>query len=215
MYSAIDAWARSRPGRGLAVVMTGTDLYRDLAVDDWVRRSLSVAQKIVVLQPEGLAALPADLRWKAQAIFQSTSERRTLAKPVRRLWAVMVGHLRDEKDPRTLFAAARLLRDRADIAIDHIGHPLVEALGREGDRRPSRVRQLGRPVERLATPGECVAAHRHEHGWSCRPAAHADRHVAMRGASTSARPGDDTSLSEYDAWRTGRAIGTTRARSIS
>ena len=127
--SAIDAWARGSPGRGLAVVMTGTDLYRDLAVDDRVRLSLAAAQKIVVLQPEGLAALPQDVRWKAQAIFQSTGERRTLAKSVRRLRAVMVGHLRDEKDPLTLMAAARLVRDEPGIAIDHIGASLDSALG--------------------------------------------------------------------------------------
>ena len=40
----------------------------------------------------------------------------------------MVGHLRDEKSPQTLFAAAHLLKDHADIFIDHIGEPLDEGL---------------------------------------------------------------------------------------
>jgi glycosyltransferase involved in cell wall biosynthesis len=41
----------------------------------------------------------------------------------------MVGHLRDEKDPRTLLDAARRLTHRRDILIDHIGAPLDPALG--------------------------------------------------------------------------------------
>jgi len=41
---------------------------------------------------------------------------------------VMVGHLRDEKSPDTLFAAIPLLADHPDIRIDHIGAPLDAAL---------------------------------------------------------------------------------------
>jgi glycosyltransferase involved in cell wall biosynthesis len=43
----------------------------------------------------------------------------------------MVGHLREEKDPRTLFAAVRRLAHRPDIRIDHIGAALDPALGAE------------------------------------------------------------------------------------
>jgi glycosyltransferase involved in cell wall biosynthesis len=43
----------------------------------------------------------------------------------------MVGHLRDEKDPRTAFAAMRLLAAREDIRLDHIGASLDAALGDE------------------------------------------------------------------------------------
>jgi glycosyltransferase involved in cell wall biosynthesis len=41
----------------------------------------------------------------------------------------MVGHLRAEKSPATLFAAARLLAAHADIRLDHIGTALDPALG--------------------------------------------------------------------------------------
>ncbi|MEO8974281.1 MAG: glycosyltransferase, partial [Casimicrobiaceae bacterium] len=54
-----------------------------------------------------------------------------LAKSPHRLRAVMVGHLREEKSPQTLFAAARLLAGRRDILIDHIGLPLDQELGEE------------------------------------------------------------------------------------
>lgn len=127
---SIAAWAQRHPDRGLAVVLTGTDLYRDIAVDASARRSLELAQKLVVLQDAAPAGLATPLRRKCRVIYQSTTSRRPLAKSPRLLRAVMVGHLRAEKSPDTLFAAARLLKDRADIRIDHIGDALDPALGK-------------------------------------------------------------------------------------
>lgn len=124
----IAAWAQAHPGRGLAVVLTGTDLYRDIHHDAAAQRSLALAQRLVVLQELGPQALPAAHRAKTRVIFQSTTTRRTLDKTGARLRAVMVGHLREEKGPQTLWAAARLLRERADIRIDHIGEALDPAL---------------------------------------------------------------------------------------
>ena len=43
----------------------------------------------------------------------------------------MVGHLREEKSPRTYFEAARRLAARPDIRLDHIGAALDSALGDE------------------------------------------------------------------------------------
>ncbi len=130
---SIAHWAKVYPGRRLAVVLTGTDLYRDIGSDEAARRSLQLAQKLVVLQEAAPAALDAalgpDLRAKCRVIYQSTTPRQTLDKPTHRLRAVMVGHLREEKSPETLFAAARLLADRQDIYLDHIGEALDPGLG--------------------------------------------------------------------------------------
>ena len=126
---AIAAWGEAHPGRGLAVVLTGTDLYGDIATDAAAQRSLELAQVLVVLQECAPQALPEAMRGKARVIFQSTTARQPLTKSTRRLRAVMVGHLREVKSPQTLFAAARLLADRRDIFIDHIGEPLDAALG--------------------------------------------------------------------------------------
>jgi putative glycosyltransferase (TIGR04348 family) len=127
------AWAAARGAAdnapGLAVVLTGTDLYRDIHSDEAAQRSLALAQRLVVLQEHGPAALPAALRLKARVIFQSTSARQALTKSQTHVRAVMVGHLRDEKSPQTLFAAARLLRDEPTLFIDHIGAALDPALG--------------------------------------------------------------------------------------
>lgn len=123
---SISAWAQSH-ANGLAVVLTGTDLYRDIQIDLQAQQSLQLAQRLVLLQECGPAALPAELRARATVIFQSTSPRATVPKPAN-LRAVMVGHLRDEKSPQTLFAAAQLLRAEDEICIDHIGAPLDPVL---------------------------------------------------------------------------------------
>lgn len=118
---AIAAWAERHPGRGLAVVLTGTDLYQDLASDAQAQASLALAQRLVVLQERAVQALPAQHRAQARVVVQSAPARTPLPKAAQQLDCVMVGHLRAAKDPRTLFAAARLLRDRADIRIAHVG----------------------------------------------------------------------------------------------
>ncbi len=132
---SVARWAQKHPGRGLAVVLTGTDLYGDLAHDAAALDSLAVAQQLVVLQERGPLALQQVLVGaagsKVQVIFQSTSARQTLPKSPRHLRAVMVGHLREEKSPATLFAAARLLREHPTIYIDHIGDALDPVLGHQ------------------------------------------------------------------------------------
>ena len=128
---AVAAWSAAHPRRGLAVVLTGTDLYRDIATDASAQRSLALAQALVVLQERGPRALPESLLGKVRVIFQSTTARQPLAKSRRHLRAVMVGHLRAEKSPQTLFAAARRLAGRRDVFIDHIGEPLDAALGEQ------------------------------------------------------------------------------------
>lgn len=119
--AAVRAWAEAHPGHGLAVVLTGTDLYQDLATSEEARHSVAVAQRLVVLQERGVDALPPPLRGKTRVIYQSGPAWPPQARPRDVLRAVAVGHLRAVKTPQTLFEAARLLRDRADIRITHIG----------------------------------------------------------------------------------------------
>jgi putative glycosyltransferase (TIGR04348 family) len=127
--ASITAWGTTFPGYGLGVVLTGTDLYRDIQTDASAQHSLALAQQLVVLQDRGPQALPAAYRSKTRVIFQSTTARRPQFKTSRHLRAVMVGHLREEKSPQTLWEAVRLLNQRADIHIDHIGAALDPALG--------------------------------------------------------------------------------------
>jgi putative glycosyltransferase (TIGR04348 family) len=126
---SVQAWHAQHGQRGLGVVLTGTDLYRDIAHDPQAQRSLSMAHSLVVLQGLGVRSLPPQHQAKARVIFQSTNTRQTLLKTTRHLRVVMVGHLREEKDPLTLMAAARLLPPGAGVRIDHIGAALDPALG--------------------------------------------------------------------------------------
>jgi putative glycosyltransferase (TIGR04348 family) len=126
---SIARWHAARGAAGLAVVLTGTDLYRDIERSAAAQQSLLLARRLVVLQECGMDALPPALRGKAEVIFQSTTARRAVAKPASRLRALMVGHLRDEKSPATLFDAAQLLAPHEGVRIDHIGAPLDPALG--------------------------------------------------------------------------------------
>jgi len=134
---AIAAWHARHGGDRLALVLTGTDLHRDIDHDPAAQRSLALASRLVVLHELGIERLPAVLRGKARVIVQSAPARTTPAKPKTRLTALMVGHLRAEKSPETLFATARLLKDEGnhgDIFIDHVGTALDPALGREAER---------------------------------------------------------------------------------
>jgi len=142
---SIAAWHAGGCGP-LAVVLTGTDLYRDIDVDTSARASLGMADRIVVLQELGPNRLPSALRSRCIVCFQSCTARGPVAKTDRHLRVLMVGHLREEKSPTTYFEAARLLARRADIRFDHVGAPLDDALGRaarELERTHPRYRWLG------------------------------------------------------------------------
>ena len=123
------AWAQAKGAAQLAVVLTGTDLYRDIQTDPLAQHALQLAAQLVLLQERGPQALPQALQHKAHVIFQSAPRRLTLNKTRRHLRALMVGHLRDEKDPLTYLRAAARLTVRPDILLDHIGEPLDPALG--------------------------------------------------------------------------------------
>jgi putative glycosyltransferase (TIGR04348 family) len=135
---AIEAWAQAHPGRGLAVVLTGTDLYQDVAADAAAAQSLERAQRLVVLQECGADALAPHLRAKARVVFQSAPALPAASKPADRLDAIAVGHLRAVKAPQTLFAAARLLRPEEGIRITHVGDGSGDTALREAAEATAR-----------------------------------------------------------------------------
>lgn len=118
----------AQPALPIAVVLTGTDLYGDMGPDSVVHRSLRVADRIVVLQAEALHRLDAAQRAKARVIVQSAPRLVRHDKSRQSFDFVAAGHLRQEKDPRTLMAAARELRDAQGLRILHIGDALDPAL---------------------------------------------------------------------------------------
>jgi putative glycosyltransferase (TIGR04348 family) len=140
--ASIAAWSRAHPDRGLAVVLTGTDLYQDILTDAGAQRSLALAQRLVVLQACAPEALPPGQRSKARVIYQSAPAQAPLPKPTDHVEAVMVGHLRAVKAPEVLWAAARALAGHADIRIAHIG---------DGEGQPALAEEARRTAN--ACPG--------------------------------------------------------------
>jgi putative glycosyltransferase (TIGR04348 family) len=144
---SIARWHAADPRRPLAVVLTGTDLYRDLALGDTnAAHSLECASHLVVLQPEALRSLDAPARAKARVVLQSAAMLLRVDKSPTATEFVAVGHLREEKDPATLMRAVRALPAAPAVAVVHVGNALDEALAGEARRTMAdcpRYRWLG------------------------------------------------------------------------
>ena len=143
--ASIRAWAQTCPDKPLIVVLTGTDLYRDIQHDAAAQQSLALASHLVVLQDDGLQALPEPWRGKARVIFQSAPALTPAGKSSGRFRAVMVGHLRAEKDPVTFMQAAAQVQDK-DIYFDQIGDALEAEFARRAEethRQNPHYRWLG------------------------------------------------------------------------
>ena len=158
--ASIRAWAEAWPDKPLVVVLTGTDLYRDIQHDTEAQQSLALATHLVVLQDAGLAALPEAWRSKSQVIYQSAPALKPADKSTRRFGALMVGHLRDEKDPLTFMRAAA--RDFATgIHFEQIGMALAPRFAeaaRATKQHTTRYRWLG-GLSRAATRQRIKRAH--------------------------------------------------------
>ena len=127
---SIAAWHARHGRHGLGVALTGTDLYPDITCDPVAMASLDKATALVVLQEQALQALPKAHRAKAHVVFQSCGQRQPLAKTLRHLRVVMVGHLREEKNPAMLWRAVQAIAPDAGILVDHIGQALDPKLAR-------------------------------------------------------------------------------------
>ena len=135
---SIAAWAQTHPKRPLVVALTGTDLYHDIHHDAEAKQSLQLAYALIVLQDQGMAELPHALHNKAHVIYQSSTALPSVSKTIAHLRVLMVGHLRDEKNPQLLWQAAQALSADDGIYIDHIGKTLNSALGQQAQRVASQ-----------------------------------------------------------------------------
>ena len=179
----IARWAAAQPDKPLALALTGTDLYRDIAVDAQAQQSLQLANQLIVLQELGPRSLPPELRSKCSVVFQSTPRHPSVQKSSQELRAVMVGHLRAEKSPQTYFAAARALAHRPDIVLEHIGAPLDAVLGKEARQLAAEVphyRYLGE-LSHEQTLGHIAHAHVLVHPSQLEGGAHVVMEAVMCG----------------------------------
>lgn len=122
---SIAAFRRDCPDKPLIVTMTGTDLYRDLNESPAARHSLDLADALIVLQEDAVRHVPLAHRHKTHVVFQSAPALTPAEKPNDRVNIVVVGHLREEKNPETIFKLAEhLAAHPLPVHITHIGAPL-------------------------------------------------------------------------------------------
>lgn len=104
------------------LVLTGTDIYRDVARSAKAREAMHLADRLVVFQPASMDALDEDLRKKCRLIYQSAEQTPDPPEPDRNAFVIsVVGHIRDVKDPLRAAMASRKLPQESRIRIVQAG----------------------------------------------------------------------------------------------
>ncbi len=150
-HEAIRDFRRVHPERPVVLILTGTDLYRDLPAGGaqcvQVLASMQAADRLVLLQEEAIEELPAGLRAKAVTIHQSVPPVQRLPVPSRSFLVTVIGHLRDEKDPMCIVRALQRRPATDSLRVVHLGEAMDERYRREAQEAMSRDRRytwLGR-----------------------------------------------------------------------
>jgi len=144
--AAVFAFRQAKPAAPVVLVLTGTDVYRDIDTDADAQSVLELATRIVVLQPEARWRLTPRQRRKTEVIFQSAEPGLRHAPPADRFRVVVLGHLRGEKDPFRAVMALANLPDADTIELVHLGDALspdMEEQAREWMKREPRYHWLG------------------------------------------------------------------------
>lgn len=146
-YESIRRYRELHPGAPLIVVLTGTDLYRDIQRDRKARHSLELATRLVVLQKMGIRELPHHLRKKTEVIYQSATPVKGFpGDPQKNFTVCVIGHMRREKDPFRTAMAVRGLPASSRIRVVHVGRPMDPHMARRLKaeiERNGRYRWLG------------------------------------------------------------------------
>ena len=146
-HDSVRRFRELHPDKPIVVVLTGTDLYRDIHEDESSRESLRLADRLVVLQRKGLDELSPELHEKTQVIYQSApASPGQPGNPEKQFTVAVVGHMRPEKDPFRTAIAVRSLPRTSRIRVVHIGAAFgdnyLRRAKREAERNP-RYRWLG------------------------------------------------------------------------
>jgi putative glycosyltransferase (TIGR04348 family) len=120
-HSSIMLFHKQYPDRPITLVLTGTDLYRDMADHVEVLRSMEVADQLIVLQSSALDSIPAYLRHKARVIYQSVRVDAPGKVSSSDFQVIVIGHLREEKDPFCIARSLPLMPLNSKIKVLHLG----------------------------------------------------------------------------------------------
>jgi putative glycosyltransferase (TIGR04348 family) len=143
---SIARFHKHRPESPLIVVLTGTDLYRDIHIDAAAKKSLEIATRLVVLQSMALEELPRRLHAKTRVIYQSAARVNGKAPERDGFRVCVIGHLRREKDPLRAAMAVRHLPAASKVKVVHVGKALEKELENKAmreNRTNPRYRWIG------------------------------------------------------------------------
>jgi putative glycosyltransferase (TIGR04348 family) len=143
-HASVRRWRDAHPDAPLVVVLTGTDLYRDLPASRKARESLRLADRLIVLQDQAVKALPKAVRRKARVAFQSSGTKLRHAPPRSPFRIAVVGHLRKVKDPFRAVEALQHLEGGYEVV--QVGGVLdlrMKPVARAWQKREPRYRWTG------------------------------------------------------------------------
>jgi len=144
---SIRRFHKAYPDKPLVVVLTGTDVYRDIHENQEAQQTLELATRLVALQSKALGELPKQFHGKTQVIYQSAAAVRARPKNQKQIFNIcVVGHLREEKDPLRTALAVRELSPDSRIQVTQVGLALDDKLGvaaKQESRLNSRYRWIG------------------------------------------------------------------------
>jgi len=144
---AILQFRKRHPEKPSVLVLTGTDIYRDVARSAKAREAMQTADRLVIFQPLAKQVVPDELRRKVRLIYQS-AEQTADAPPLDRNAFVVsvVGHVHEVKDPLRAAMASRKLPKESRIRIVQAGDAddgnLIQRARTEALKNP-RYRYLG------------------------------------------------------------------------
>ena len=129
-HSSIMEFHKNHSDKPIVLVLTGTDLYRDMGVHGEVIRSMEIADKLIVLQSAALESIPFQLRHKALVIYQSVPVDIAPAIASSDFQVTVIGHLREEKDPFCIARSLPLIPADSKISVLHLGMAMTEQMER-------------------------------------------------------------------------------------
>jgi putative glycosyltransferase (TIGR04348 family) len=124
--TSIENFSTAFPHKPLIVVLTGTDLYQDIRTDATAKHSLELATRLVVLQEEGVHELTITQQKKCHVIYQSARSLKPAAPKTSNFDVIVVGHMRDVKDPLTPMRVLSMMSANSNMRLIHIGKALEE-----------------------------------------------------------------------------------------
>lgn len=122
---SVERFHALHPDRPIVVMLTGTDVYGGSGTDPVLQRTLALARRIVVLQPEALRVLNEPERARARVVRQSAVAPERVDAPSREEFEVaLVAHLRPVKDPLLGARAVRAMQPGSRVRLLHAGAAL-------------------------------------------------------------------------------------------